>query len=186
MKKRVINDTDVDNKNLLLLKDKTIAIAISGGIGAVEVIKIIREFRRFGAVVVPFLTRAAKYFVTPLSVSWASENDAITSLRNGSKHLCDYSAVVVVPATLNTIIKSSLGLSDNVVTLLIASQFGKKVPIFFVPSMHIHLRNHPSYIDAKEKLQSWGGFFLENEPKENRLKVPSPREVVEFVYNNIK
>lgn len=177
---RIINDTDIRNK-ALLLKGKTIAIAVTGGIGAVEVIKIIREFRRLGATVFPFLTKSAKYFVTPLSVSWAADREAVISLKNGSRHLDDYSAVLVVPATLNTIIKASLGISDTVVTLLIAAQFGKKVPVFFVPSMHIHLKNHPGYESSKKTLESWGSFFLEKEPQEDRLKIPSAQEIVSFV-----
>ena len=83
--------------------------------------------------------------------------------------------------TLNTLAKSAVGLADNAVTLLIASQLGRKAPLLFVPAMNSQLRNHPLYDEYSARLRKWGAVFLESELEEDRLKMPSPEKVLECV-----
>ena len=66
------------------LAGKRIGLGVCGGIGAVEVVKIIREMRRHGAVVTPFLTPSVKEFVTALSLEWAAGGE----IRRGSWRRC--------------------------------------------------------------------------------------------------
>jgi phosphopantothenoylcysteine decarboxylase/phosphopantothenate--cysteine ligase len=157
---------------------KPIALGICGGIGAVEVVKIIREIRRHGARVTAFLTPAVETFVSALSLEWASGESVVKELRADVNHLEAYSLVVVVPATLNTIAKCAAGLCDNPVTLLIAGQFGVRRPILFVPAMNEQLTRHPLYAENVNKLKSWGAKFHEPEIEEGRMKVPSPEALV--------
>ena len=158
--------------------DKTFAFAVCGGIGAVESVKLIRELRRHGANVVPYFTNEAARFISPLSVEWAAGKPAVVSLGPDVDHLDDYDLVIVAPATLNTIAKGALGLADNPVSLLIASQLGRQAPLLFVPTMNERLASNPAYREHLKKLEKWGALFLEQELEEDRLKMPSPETLV--------
>ena len=168
------------------LKDKQIAVAVCGGIASVESVKIIRELRRFGAEVTAFYTPQVTQFITELPVEWATGKKVITEAQANVDHLEDFDLVVVVPATWNTISKSALGLSDNVVALLISSQLGKKGAILFVPAMNSSLQQHPLFESYREKLESWGARFLISDEEEGRIKVPTPETIAAQVVQIVK
>lgn len=155
------------------LKGMRVGFAICGGIGAVEVVKLIRELRRHGAVITPFASPSMTRFITPLSVEWAAAAPLLTEAQAEVDHLEHFDLVVVAPATLNTINKAALGLTDNAVTLVIASQLGRKAPVMFCPTMNEAMQKHPSYENSKQQLQSWGALFLEPVAEEGRFKMPT-------------
>lgn len=163
------------------LNNKEIAFAVCGGIASVETVKIIRELRRYAANVTAFYTPDVFKFITELPVEWACGKPVITEAQAQVEHLENYDLVVVVPATLNTISKSALGLADNVVTLLISSHIGKKGPVLFVPAMNLSLQQHPLFNHYREVLESWGAKFLISQDEEDRIKVPSAEKIVEAV-----
>ena len=74
-----------------------------------------------------------------------------------------------------------MGLADNVVTLLIASQIGKKGKLLFVPTMNGSLWKHPLFLDYQKTLESWGAQFLLSQEEEERIKIPDPEKIVETV-----
>lgn len=169
-------DWDVEKKEDTLA-GKSIALGVCGGIGAVENVKNIRELRRYAAQVTVFMTESAKSFITPLSLQWASGNTVIDSFSASVEYLRNYDLVMVCPATLNTLSKAAVGVIDNVVLALIASQFGKinlksKGKIVFVPTMNKDLFSHPMYKTHKTTLEKWGARFIEPEVIESRLKMP--------------
>ncbi len=171
-----IKDRGVKTKSQAL-KDKTIAVAICGGIASVESVKIIRELRRHEANITAFYTPDVLKFMTELPVEWASGKPVITEVQAQVEHLENYDLVVVVPATLNTISKSALGLADNGVTLLISSQIGKRGALLFIPTMNLSLKEHPLFTKYQLVLESWGCEFLISNEEEDRLKVPSPQAI---------
>ncbi len=159
------------------LKGRRIAYCLTGGIGSVESVKNIREIRRRGANIVPFMTPQASKFITALSVGWAAESDVIIEEGSHVEHLEDFDLVVVAPATLNSISKAALSIADNVVQLVIAAQFGNKGQVLFVPTMNEKLFRHPNYKDFKKRLEGFGAIFLENALEEARMKMPEPIEL---------
>lgn len=163
------------------LKDKRIAVAVCGGIGAVEVVKIIRELRRHGADVTAFMTPSAARFVGEEALSWAANRPVVREASYEVEYLENFDLLVVAPTTLNTLSRAALGLSDNVVTLLIASHLGAKRPAVFVPAMNAAMKNHPLYAEYRKRLASWGVKFLESEEEEDRMKMPTPDAVAEMV-----
>jgi len=171
-------DQDVEKKSNFF-EGEPIALAVSGGIGAVEVIKITREFRRHGARVTLFTTPSVKRFITPLSLEWAAGEPVVSEIGREVEPLDNFRLVVVVPATFNTISKVALGISDNAVTFLIASHIAKRRPLLFVPAMNGVLEKHPLYQVQVEKLRAWGADFLEIPLEEGRFKVPDPKHVLE-------
>lgn len=161
------------------LAGRRIAFGVCGGIGAVEVVKIVRELRRHGADVTIFTTPTVSQFVGEVSLTWAAESPVRNAPTAEVYHLESYDIAIVAPATLNTISKAALGLADNAVTLLIASQLGRKGPLLFIPAMNVQLREHPAFDENVSRLTSWGARFIEPPLEEGRLKMPAPESFVE-------
>ncbi len=175
-------NTDVGVKSKSTrLKDKRVAVAVSGGIGAVEVVKIIRELRRHGATVTAFMTPTASRFVGEDALSWAANRPVVKEASYEVEYLQEFDILLVAPTTLNTLSRAALGLTDNVVCLLIASHLGAKRPAIFVPAMNAVMKSHPLYTEYRKRLSSWGVKFLESEAEEDRMKMPSPEAVAEMV-----
>ena len=155
-----------------------VGLGVCGGIGSVEVVKIIREIRRHGASVDAFITRSVENFITPLSIEWASERPVVKESTARVEYLDAFDAVVVAPLTLNTLSKAAVGICDNPVTLLIAGQIGRHGPLLFVPTMNQSLFEHPSFIAHRRCLEQWGARFMDCPLEESRLKMPAPERFV--------
>lgn len=168
-----IADTGVKRKSRAL-DGKRVALAVCGGIGATESVKNARELRRHGAHVTAYFTPSVPDFITELSVGWATGEPVVTKLGQDADHLEPFDLVIVAPATLNTIAKCALGLADNAVTLIVASQLGRKAPVLFVPAMNLQLARHPMYGEHVKRLEAFGATFFEQSPEEDRLKMPAP------------
>lgn len=163
------------------LAGKRLAFGVSGGIGAVEVVKIIRELRRHGAEVFPFMTPSVSKFITALSLEWAAGRKPVQDADAPVEYLEDFDAMVVAPATLNTIVKAALGITDNVVALTLAGCFGAKRPVVIYPTMNEKLFAHPRYEPSLKVLREWGAKISEPSPEEGRLKMPTAERVAEEV-----
>ena len=144
---------NIDNKKILLI--------ICGGISAYKSLEIIRLLKKRGATVKTILTKSAKEFVTPLSVTSLSQEkvyDDLFSVENesGMDHisLSRWSDLILVaPATANTISKLSKGSSDDLAsTVMLASD----KDIFLAPAMNVRMWEHPSTKENMNKLKEYG------------------------------
>ena len=72
-----IRDTDVEMRGDSLA-GRTILLGVSGGIAAVDTVRLGRELRRHGAEVRVALTHSAQRIITPLAVEWATQGEVIT------------------------------------------------------------------------------------------------------------
>lgn len=131
------------------LSGKHVLLIVSGGIAAYKTLDLIRRLRERGAAVTAVLTKAAKQFVTPLSVASLSGNkvyDDLFSLTDETEmgHIqlsraSDF--VLVAPATADLMAKAANGLADDLAsTLLLATD---KAPAF-VPAMNVRMWTHPA------------------------------------------
>lgn len=176
----MITDKGVEKKSDHL-SAKRIAFGISGGIGAVETVRLMRELRRHGAEITTFLTPSATRFITELSLAWASQGRVIGQAGEDVDHLDPFDVVVVAPLTLNTLSKCALGITDNPVTLLVAGQLGRGGKIALVPAMNLQLQRHPLYSHYCEVMERFGANFFPATPEEGRLKMPSPESFSEWL-----
>ena len=142
-----------DNKKILLI--------ICGGISAYKSLELIRLLKKNGARVKTILTKNAKEFVTPLSVSSLSQEkvyDDIFSAENEAEmdhiSLSRWAdAVLVAPITANTISKVASGNAEDLAsTVLLASN----KQIFLAPAMNVRMWEHPSTKENILKLKSFG------------------------------
>jgi len=182
-----------------LLKKKILLI-ICGGIAAYKSLEIIRLLKKKGATVKVILTKSAKEFVTPLSVTSLSKEKVYDELFNVSNEaemdhisLSRWSDLVLVaPITANTISKLSNGSSDDLAsTVILASD----KDIFLTPAMNVRMWEHPSTKENINKLKSFGykiigpdiGDMACGEFGEGKMK--EPLEIIKQIenyFNNLR
>jgi len=136
------------------LKNKKILLIICGGIAAYKSLETIRILKKNGCEIKTILTKSAKEFVTPLSITSLSQGkvyDDLFSAENESEmdhiSLSRWADLILVqPVTANTISKLAKGSSEDLAsTVILASN----KPIFLVPAMNVRMWEHPS---TKENL----------------------------------
>ena len=175
-----------DNKKILLI--------ICGGISAYKSLELIRLFKKNGARVKAILTKNAKEFVTPLSVSSLSQEkvyDDIFSAENEAEmdhiSLSRWAdAVLVAPITANTISKVASGNAEDLAsTVLLASN----KQIFLAPAMNVRMWEHPSTKENILKLKSFGYKIIGPEIGDMACgeygegKMTEPNEIVNTLKN---
>jgi len=142
------------------LLEKKILLIICGGISAYKSLEVIRLLKKRAAKVKTILTKSAKEFVTPLSVSSLSQEKVYDNLFNVKNEaemdhisLSRWSDVILVaPATANTISKLSTGSSDDLAsTVILASDKN----IFLAPAMNVRMWEHPSTKENLNKLKNF-------------------------------
>jgi phosphopantothenoylcysteine synthetase/decarboxylase len=65
-------------------------------------------------------------------------------------------AIVVAPATFNTMNKVVTGAADTLAISLVCEYLGLGVPILMAPNVNPALARHPTYRENIAKLQTWG------------------------------
>ena len=143
------------------LSNKKILVVICGGISAYKSLELIRGLKKKQVEIKTIITKSAKEFVTPLSITSLSQGKVYEDLFSSeSESEMDHISlsrwadlIIVVPATANTISKLSNGLTDDLAsTVLLASN--KK--IFIVPAMNVRMWDHPSNKKNIIKLREYG------------------------------
>lgn len=89
-----------------------------------------------------------------------------------SAPLPDPDAIVVAPATFNTINKWALGIADTIAVGILCEYLGRGIPIAAVPCVKQELARHPAFPKSKRSLAKCGVRIL-HEPK----KYKSPQIV---------
>jgi phosphopantothenoylcysteine synthetase/decarboxylase len=69
-------------------------------------------------------------------------------------------AVIVAPATVNTINKWALGICDTLALGILVEGIGKKLPIVAMPFTNYAQAAHPAFQESIDKLRSWGVHVL--------------------------
>lgn len=107
---------------------KKILVGVSGGIAAYKAAELIREITKQGGTVRVMMTPDAQEFVTPLTFMTLSGHPVFHDLfapeaELGTAHI-DWArwpdAIVICPATYNTIGKIAAGIADNALTTVLA------------------------------------------------------------------
>ena len=145
-------------KNLL---NKKILFIICGGISAYKSLETIRLFKKNGAEIKTILTRSAKEFVTPLSVTSLSQGKVYSDLFSEENEaemdhisLSRWADIIVIaPATANTISKLAQGTTDDLAsTVVLASD----KDIILAPAMNVRMWEHPTTKTNIKKLKGFG------------------------------
>jgi phosphopantothenoylcysteine synthetase/decarboxylase len=65
-------------------------------------------------------------------------------------------AIIVAPATVNTIDKWACGICDTLTLGLLVEAIGRKLPVVALPFTNYAHAAHPAFVENIEKLRSWG------------------------------
>lgn len=149
-----------------MLAGKRILLGVSGSIAAYKSALLTRLLVKAGAEVKVVMTPSAHDFITPLTLSTLSKNPVLTNFTkdetgewNNHVDLGLWAdAVVIAPASANTLAKMATGICDN---LLIAVYLSARCPVFFAPAMDLDMLQHPSTKNNIQKLTSWGNRLLD-------------------------
>ncbi|MEV3924363.1 flavoprotein [Actinomadura coerulea] len=87
-------------------------------------------------------------------------------------------AVVVAPATFNTINKWALGITDTVAVGMLCDHLGMGVPTLAVPQVKAELAGHVAFARNLDALRSMGAHILFDPAAPPDARMPSWREVL--------
>ena len=136
-----------------------VILGISGSIAAYKSAFLTRLLVKKGADVQVLMTEAATAFIAPLTLSTLSKRPVFTDVRseagwNNHVELGLWAdALVVAPATANTLAQLANGLCDNVLSAVYLSA---RCPVFVAPAMDVDMWHHPATQANVRRLQAHG------------------------------
>ena len=133
----------------LSMQGKKIIVGLTGSIAAYKSAMLVRLLIKAGAHVKVIMTPAAKDFITPLTLSVLSKDDVLTDTfddKTGrwTNHVdlgLWADAMIIAPATANTIGKMTSGVCDN---LLLMTYLSARCDVFIAPAMDLDMWKHVS------------------------------------------
>lgn len=179
-----------------MLKDKKIALYVTGGIAVYKVVDLMRSFIKNGAEVRVAMTESATKFVTPMTFQILSRHEVYvdTFCENDPSHvahvdLSDWADIsVIAPATANTMAKMAYGLADNFVT---SALLATASPLFVVPAMNTDMFENPATQENIQTLKSRGIYIVDPdtgflaEGYEGKGRYPENKRILEELENFI-
>jgi len=179
-----------------VLKNKKILLGVTGGISAYKMCTVVRLLKKSGAHVRVLMTHSATQFVTPLTFSTLSGEEVITSLwpestaastRANVEHITLAlwgDAMLVAPATANTIAKIVHGIADDIVSSTILAL---RCPLLVAPAMDVDMFLNQATQENLSTLRERGHHVLP--PAEGDLasgltgpgRLPEPEAIVAFI-----
>lgn len=147
-----------------MLNGKKIILGITGSIAAYKSAMLTRLLVKSGAEVKIIMTPSAHDFITPFTLGTLSKNEVLTAFSKESGQWNNHvefglwaDAIIIAPASANTLAKMANGLCDN---LLLATYLSARCPVFVAPAMDLDMLQHPSTRANLQKLQSYGNHLI--------------------------
>jgi phosphopantothenoylcysteine decarboxylase/phosphopantothenate--cysteine ligase len=148
-----------------------IAFGVTGGIAAYKAAEILRLLQDRGVQSQVIMTRGAQEFVKPLTFAALSGKKVITemfssessqaNLDSAIEHISvaeSIQALLVAPATADTLAKFANGLADDFLSTL---YLATRAPVIIAPAMNVNMWNHPATQANLETLKRRGARIVE-------------------------
>jgi 3-polyprenyl-4-hydroxybenzoate decarboxylase len=129
-----------------------IALGVSGGVAAYKAAELVRRLQQDGLDVQVIMTASAQEFVTPLTFAALTGQKVITDMfghepaapnvESAIEHIAvaqRIDALVVAPATANTLAKMARGAADDFLTTL---YLATTAPVIVAPAMNVNMWEH--------------------------------------------
>jgi len=175
-----------------MLKNKTIVLGITGGIAAYKAADIASKLTQAGATVETVMTGAATKFITPLTLRNVTGRPVVTDMfEPASEYQEEHialaeaaDAVVIAPATANTISKLAAGIADNMLGCIVLAT---ESPVIIAPAMNDIMYKNSVTQENLAKLKARG--FTVIEPEYGRLasgkmgqgRLPETAKIIEVI-----
>lgn len=176
----------------MTLRDKTVLLAVSGGIAAYKAPEIVRSLLGEGARVRALMTAGAQEFVTPLTMQTLTGEPVARDLFDltqesqiGHIDLADSADVILVaPATANVVGKIANGIADDLLTTVLLAT---RAPVVIAPAMNVHMFEDSRFRGNLARLEERGLRIVD--PDEGMLacgyegpgRLPDPPVLAEAV-----
>ncbi|MDN7013461.1 bifunctional phosphopantothenoylcysteine decarboxylase/phosphopantothenate--cysteine ligase CoaBC [Methanoculleus sp. FWC-SCC3] len=163
---------------------KTVVLAVTGSIAAVETVKLAHALRRRGATVQAVMTEAAAGIVHPDALTYATGRPVITRITGLVEHVLycgeggEADLLLVAPCTANTVGKIACGIDDTTVTTFATTALGRGMPVVVVPAMHESMYRHPGVVENLRRLCSWGIDVVDPRIEEEKAKITDTDTIV--------
>ena len=168
-------DVEISGSSLAGLR---IVLGISGGIAAVDTVRLARELRRHGAELTVIMTKSAQNIITPLAVRWASQCEVITDWDGDLSALDEFDGILVAPATRNLMASFIHGLNNGPLLMALSAARGRGTATMFIPSMHSDLAGDPITDDIVSEVRKHGADVVWGPNVEGKQKTPPHDEIV--------
>jgi len=150
----------------MTLRGKHIIAGVTGSIAAYKAAMLVRLLVKEGSEVKVMMTSLAKEFITPLTMATLSRNPVLVDFfdpENGAwNNHVDLGlwadALLIAPATANTIAKMAAGIADN---LLLTSCLSARCPVFVAPAMDMDMFQHAATTQNLQTLRMRGVHIIE-------------------------
>ena len=150
-----------------------IVLGVTGGIAAYKAAEVLRLLQDRGVRVQVVMTAAAQEFVRPLTFAALSGEKVITGMFEGGgeepnldsavEHIAvaqSIDALLVAPATADTIAKFAQGIANDFLSTLYLATKG---PVIVAPAMNVNMWEHPATQANLEILRQRGVHVVEPE-----------------------
>jgi phosphopantothenoylcysteine decarboxylase/phosphopantothenate--cysteine ligase len=142
-----------------------VALGVTGGVAAYKAAELVRRLQQERLDVQVVMTRAAQEFVTPLTFASLTGKKVITGMfgpgdaspanvESAIEHIAvaqRIDALVIAPATANTIAKLAQGISDDFLSTL---ALATTAPVIIAPAMNVNMWEHAATRENIETLRA--------------------------------
>jgi phosphopantothenoylcysteine decarboxylase/phosphopantothenate--cysteine ligase len=178
------------------MNGKNIIVGVTGSIAAYKAAVLVRALVKAGADVRVVMTPLAKEFITPLTMATLSKHPVPVEFFNPENgewnshvKLGEWAdALVIAPATANTLAKMAVGIADN---LLLTTCLSARCPVYVAPAMDLDMWGHAATQANLETLRRRGVGIIS--PGEGELasglsgpgRMAEPEEIAAFLETNL-
>ena len=159
------------------LTDRTVWLAVTGSVAAVEAVGLTRELLRHGAEVRIVASAAALELVGRKALEFACGRPPVTEITGQVEHVtAGADLLVIAPCTASSLAKVVHGIGDTPPTLFALTLLGASVPLLIAPAMDGKMAQSPV---VQENLRSARKIATVRDPvlEEGKAKLPA-RETV--------
>ena len=159
------------------LTDRTVWLAVTGSVAAVEAVGLTRELLRHGAEVRIVASAAALELVGRKALEFACGRPPVTEITGQVEHVtADADLLVIAPCTASSLAKVVHGIGDTPPTLFALTLLGASVPLLIAPAMDGKMVQSPV---VQDNLRSARKIATVLDPvlEEGKAKLPA-RETV--------
>lgn len=156
------------------MQGKNIILGVSGGIAAYKACELASRLTQAGARVHVVMTASAQRFVTPLTFQalthqpvhtslWPDSHESEAGVYAAMAHIAladEADAILVAPASANTIARLAHGLADDLLSTLVLAT---DAPVLVSPAMNPRMLSHPATQKNLQALRDLGYTIIEPE-----------------------